>query len=60
MAVSAACQYFAFHLSTRTPGVVAKGAAPDFTLADETGKTTTLAALTARGPAVLVFYRGFW
>jgi hypothetical protein len=57
----AAYQYFfVFRLSTRNPGGIAHGTAPAFALADEGGKTTTLAALTARGPAVLVFYRGYW
>jgi cytochrome oxidase Cu insertion factor (SCO1/SenC/PrrC family) len=57
----AAYQYFfQFRLSTRNPGTVAKGVAPDFSLPDETGKATTLTSLTANGPAVLVFYRGYW
>jgi cytochrome oxidase Cu insertion factor (SCO1/SenC/PrrC family) len=61
IAAFAAYQYFfQFRLSTRNPGTVAKGAAPDFSLSDETGKATTLASLTAHGPAVLVFYRGYW
>lgn len=57
----AAYQYFfQFRLSTRNPGTVAKGTAPDFSLPDESGKATSLASLTAHGPAVLVFYRGYW
>jgi peroxiredoxin len=35
-------------------------AAPDFSLKDQTGRTVTLASLTQNGPAVLVFYRGYW
>jgi peroxiredoxin len=31
-----------------------------FALADATGQTRTLEELTARGPAVIVFYRGGW
>jgi hypothetical protein len=46
-------------LATRGPGVVTATAA-DFTLPDATGKPVALASLLARGPAVLVFYRGFW
>jgi hypothetical protein len=61
VAMFAAYQYFfVFRLSTRAPGAVATGAAPDFSLPDQTGKATTLASLTAHGPAVLVFYRGYW
>lgn len=52
--------FFQYRLSTRNPGNVAHGGAPAFALADESGKTTTLTALTAHGPAVLVFYRGYW
>ena len=60
-AVFAAYQYFfVFRLSTRGTGAVATGPAPDFALSDEAGRTTTLAGLTAHGPAVLVFYRGYW
>ncbi len=47
-------------ISRRAGSVVATAHAPDFSLEDQSGATTTLAALTARGPAVLVFYRGFW
>ena len=32
--------------------------APDFSLTDENGKTTTLSKI--KGPVVLVFYRGYW
>jgi peroxiredoxin len=34
--------------------------APDFTLPDAHGKPVTLAALLAKGPAVVTFYRGGW
>jgi hypothetical protein len=46
-------------LVTRGPGVVSASAA-DFTLPDATGKPVALSTLLAHGPAVLVFYRGFW
>jgi hypothetical protein len=45
---------------TRTPALTAEATAPAFTLPDQTGKLHTLAELTARGPALIVFYRGFW
>jgi cytochrome oxidase Cu insertion factor (SCO1/SenC/PrrC family) len=47
-------------LDTRGPGVVAGGTAADFTLPDQTGKPVALSGLVAHGPAVLVFYRGYW
>ena len=47
-------------IARRAGSVVASSAAPDFSLPDQTGKTTTLASLTQNGPAVIVFYRGFW
>ena len=34
--------------------------APDFTLPNATGQPVSLAALRARGPVVLSFYRGRW
>ena len=34
--------------------------APDFTLPSQTGQPVSLAALRARGPVVLSFYRGRW
>jgi hypothetical protein len=39
---------------------VASRQAPDFTLPDHTGKSVSLAEALARGPVLLVFYRGFW
>jgi hypothetical protein len=54
--------YFAVHraIATRGPGDVQGGIAADFSLPDTTGTKVTLAGLTAHGPAVLVFYRGYW
>jgi hypothetical protein len=52
--------FHVFRLSTRGPGIVASGMAADFSLPDDAGKAVPLSALTARGPAVLVFYRGYW
>jgi AhpC/TSA family len=54
--------YFSIHraIATRGPGEVQGGSATDFSLPDTAGKTVTLAELTAHGPAVLVFYRGYW
>jgi peroxiredoxin len=34
--------------------------APDFSLPSSTGRKVTLADALAHGPAVLVFYRGYW
>lgn len=34
--------------------------APDFTLPNGDGKLVRLSDLTAKGPVVVVFYRGFW
>ena len=34
--------------------------APGFTLPDAAGRSVSLAALVARGPVVLSFYRGRW
>jgi hypothetical protein len=48
------------HIATRGPGDIASGVAADFALADTNGASVSLASLTARGPAVIVFYRGFW
>jgi hypothetical protein len=47
-------------LSTRTPALQAKATAPDFSLSSHTGDKVSLADMLARGPAVVVFYRGFW
>jgi cytochrome oxidase Cu insertion factor (SCO1/SenC/PrrC family) len=47
-------------IARRAGSAVASSTAPDFSLPDQSGKTTTLVALTERGPAVIVFYRGFW
>jgi hypothetical protein len=35
-------------------------AAPDFTLPNTSGEMVKLAALLARGPVVVTFYRGTW
>lgn len=56
------------HKSTedlRASGIMSRVAkvgapAPDFTLPNVTGQPVSLAALRARGPVVLSFYRGRW
>jgi hypothetical protein len=60
--VLGALGYIGVHraIATRGPGDVQGGIAADFSLPDTSGTTVTLASLTARGPAVLVFYRGYW
>ncbi len=47
-------------LATRGPTVPKGAPAPDFSLRSHDGQTVTLDGLVARGPAILVFYRGFW
>ncbi|HGG56325.1 MAG TPA: hypothetical protein ENK31_00840 [Nannocystis exedens] len=34
--------------------------APSFATADAAGQSVSLAGMLAKGPAVVVFYRGFW
>ncbi|HVK63207.1 MAG TPA: hypothetical protein VM694_01965 [Polyangium sp.] len=48
------------NLKTRGPALVASAQAPAFSLPSHTGETVTLASLTQKGPAVVVFYRGYW
>jgi hypothetical protein len=52
--------FFVWRLSTRTTPAAVGSTAADFTLPDQEGRTASLAALSAHGPAVLVFYRGYW
>jgi hypothetical protein len=61
LAIFAGLAVLAIHrrLVPRGPGVVTSIAA-DFSLPDDTGKVVPLASLLAHGPAVLVFYRGYW
>jgi len=47
-------------LHTEAAPVAEQARAPDFELPAHDGRTVTLAELVARGPAVLVFYRGHW
>ena len=54
---------FVFTQLTRVPAAPAALAAEridDFSVPDENGKTVALAEVRGRGPALLVFYRGFW
>lgn len=59
-AVLGGAAYALVHRHLETRGAVATGAAPDFTLPDQRRRDVPLASLVARGPAVLVFYRGYW
>lgn len=43
---------------SKTEPVAVGAVAPDFTLADQNGKSVTLAKL--KKPVVLVFFRGYW
>lgn len=47
-------------IRTRTPSVATNAPAPAFSLPDSKGKPVSLAELTAKGPAVIAFYRGYW
>ena len=47
-------------LHTRTPTIEVGQPAPDFSLPDPDGTIWTLSELVADGPAVVVFYRGYW
>jgi hypothetical protein len=57
VALAVACNW---RLETRTPALEGNKVAPDFSLATHKGDTVTLDDLVANGPAVVVFYRGFW
>lgn len=61
------CLYLPLVLATgcatlvpRSEGPAQRAKAPEFTLTGHDGKSYSLAGLTKRGPAVVVFYRGFW
>lgn len=47
-------------IRTRAPSVATNAPAPAFSLSDSNGKQVSLAELTAQGPAVVAFYRGYW
>jgi hypothetical protein len=47
-------------LTTRGPTVPTGQKAPDFVLQSHDGREVSLDSIVARGPAVVVFYRGFW
>ena len=55
-----AAAYIFWPLSLRGEALDEKDRAPEISLADERGRTWTLAELTRDGGAVLVFYRGHW
>ncbi len=50
----------ACRLETRATAPADFQAAPDFSLKAHTGQTVSLAKLRARGPVMVVFYRGYW
>jgi hypothetical protein len=49
-----------FFIALKTPPTSALATAPDFTLLDEGGHPVSLAQERAKGPVLLVFYRGWW
>ncbi|MFH2008828.1 MAG: hypothetical protein ABI333_19730 [bacterium] len=40
--------------------LTSEGPPPDFALPDQDGRQHRLSELLAKGPVVLVFYRGYW
>ena len=55
--LAAACSW---RLHTRAPAKSELSVAPDFALPDYRGGVVTLDGLLAKGPAVVIFYRGYW
>jgi cytochrome oxidase Cu insertion factor (SCO1/SenC/PrrC family) len=51
---------WAFFGLAKLPAAAAPEEAPDFTLPDQDGRPVTLSAELARGPVLLVFFRGHW
>jgi len=49
----------ALHVTTNAT-VTSDSIAPDFTLTAQDGRRVSLASELEHGPAVLVFYRGYW
>jgi len=58
--LAALCVACNWHLHTRGEPKAEASKAPDFALPDADGNTVSLDNLLAQGPAVLVFYRGYW
>jgi hypothetical protein len=52
--------FFYFYRLPPPAAAISQGDAPDFTLDDQTGQAVTLSTEYARGPVLLVFYRGHW
>lgn len=48
------------HAQTAPKGLELQSKAPDFTAIDQNGKNQELTSLLAKGPVVLIFYRGQW
>jgi hypothetical protein len=59
LALAVACASLAC-VKTRAPSIATNTPAPAFSLPDSAGKNVTLSQLTTNGPAVIVFYRGYW
>jgi hypothetical protein len=47
-------------LHTRTTTISVGDKAPDFKLSDQTGTLWTLTDMISDGPAIVMFYRGYW
>ena len=52
--------YRSWYTPTAGDAPVLKAAAPSFELKDQDGTDHTLASVLKKGPALLVFYRGYW
>jgi hypothetical protein len=57
---AAAFALLAFFVLARLPEAHVPERAPDFTLPDQDGRPVTLSAELAKGPVLLVFFRGHW
>ena len=53
-----ACSWWALETRTEPRSVTEK--APSFTLANQASIPVTLSQATAKGPVILIFYRGHW
>ncbi|MFT7621373.1 MAG: cytochrome oxidase Cu insertion factor (SCO1/SenC/PrrC family) [Myxococcota bacterium] len=52
--------YRTWWVAPRGAPLQAEAQASPFSLPDQTGKTVALSDLLAQGPAVVIFYRGYW
>jgi len=60
VALLAGCGATSIHVASPATSEGAGAVAPSFALPSQHGDTVALADVLAQGPALLVFYRGFW